>query len=61
MLGAYITIGILIAALVLVILADLYPKIKKYHLQSPIKKVEPRKKNTRRKAARKREIRIRLP
>lgn len=53
----YIPVVILVAALVLVLLAA-WPK--KYRLQSPIKKVE-RKKRPRRKAAKKREIRIRLP
>lgn len=54
----YIPVAILIIVIVLLMLAA-WPK--KYRLQSPIKKVTPKKRQARRKATRKREIRIRLP
>lgn len=52
MIGAYITIGILVLVVLLVLWVATYPMFRKYHLV--LKKVEPKKKRHTRTAKKKR-------
>jgi len=56
----WIPVVILVAVLVLIIAADLLPKIKRYKLQSPIKKVELKKRPVRRKMKKNKQVWIRI-
>jgi hypothetical protein len=58
--GPVIVLGILILSFLLVVIADLYPKIKRYKLQSPIRKIVPHKRRIRRKAKKKKIIQIKF-
>lgn len=60
MFGDYLILGIGALTVLLVVLAAIRPRLKKYKLISPLKKVEPRKHRTKHSHKKPREIVIRL-
>ena len=56
----WIIVGVVVAAGLLVVLAWLKSKLKKYKLVSPIKKVEPRKRRAKKTSKKRKSLVIRL-